>query len=529
MTTVNLANQSLTRLPLSAVKQIVGARALNVHGNMLSDISFELPPTSLEEADLGGNLLVICPSWVITVAPLRVLKLDHNKLSSLPPAIGDLVHLQELDVSSNLISSIPDTITALRKLSSVNVSNNQLQFLPAQIGNCSALTLLNVCENELTALPSSIGQLQNLKSFDCRHNKLTAIPSTIGHAYRLHTLHLSNNELTALPPSIGQLALRKLTVSGNPLIVPPRDVCLQGTAVIVQYLRDLPEDPFQAHATTVSALESKIQDVLSEKRNALEEAAAVRSGSTLIEKLAASNYELIQTRKQLDRAMADILTLQAELVRSQGSTAALNMRLQTTQEELIKHSLARREEEDASQAPPVPAEPIIDPVAVSALQAAHEQISQLTAQLATTTQTTEVLTEQHRSLMVSHDTVVAELNMKTQLLQSNAVALAEAHQQQQHADAQNAAMITDLQTQLTVLQAQQQQQQSVVRIDAEAQTDPVVKTKKKQTTSKPAAAVTAPAKSTVTSTSASPATAVGGAARKPSLKTASFRPPSVFF
>ncbi len=57
---------------------------------------------------------------------LKVLRLNGNKLTSLPPTIGALRQLRILDISNNVIDNLPQQITLLTHLDSLMIDNNKL-------------------------------------------------------------------------------------------------------------------------------------------------------------------------------------------------------------------------------------------------------------------------------------------------------------------------------------------------------------------------------------------------------------------
>jgi internalin A len=94
----------------------------------------------------------------------------------------------------------------------------------------------------LTTLPSEIGQLSNLETLNLSDNSLRSVPTEIGLLENLRLLSLDNNQLQHLPSEIGNLHLTcrgcYLNLAENPLISPPPEVVEQGTAAVLEYLRN---------------------------------------------------------------------------------------------------------------------------------------------------------------------------------------------------------------------------------------------------------------------------------------------------
>ena len=99
------------------------------------------------------------------------LNLPDNGLSgTIPPELGDLVHLRELDLSNNgLTGSIPPELGKLFRLELLNLSGNRLSGpLPAELGNLFVLKSLQLQDNaELSGpLPLSFSGLSGLETLD---------------------------------------------------------------------------------------------------------------------------------------------------------------------------------------------------------------------------------------------------------------------------------------------------------------------------------------------------------------------------
>jgi hypothetical protein len=112
-------------------------------------------------------------------------------------------------------------VGALRLAGGWGGGNNLTGSLPPEIGNLIHLEDIYLAGNELSgAIPSEIGNLSKLKEIRMYNNQLTGtLPSEIGQLTSLTMLALDNNQITgAIPPEIGNLAmLQTLSISGNQL------------------------------------------------------------------------------------------------------------------------------------------------------------------------------------------------------------------------------------------------------------------------------------------------------------------------
>jgi len=198
--------------------------------NLSSQRLTELPPeigqlTSLTVLDLWKNQLTVVPPEIGQLTSLTKLDLSSNKLTAVPPDIGQLTSLTVLDLWKNQLTAVPSEIGRLTNLTSLDLSGNQLAAVPPEILQLTSLTELDLSNNQLTAVPPEIGQLTSLTKLNLWSNQLTVVPPEIGQLTSLTVLHLSGNELTAVPPEIGQLtSLTELNLRSNQLTAVPPEI-----------------------------------------------------------------------------------------------------------------------------------------------------------------------------------------------------------------------------------------------------------------------------------------------------------------
>ncbi|PVH16920.1 NAD+ synthetase [Candidozyma duobushaemuli] len=106
----------------------------------------------------------------------------------------------------------------------LSLADNKMEQLPDE--------LLNVCDDRLKVLDLHCNDLQEfpvmictcfprLEFLDVSSNRLKGLPPQVSLLADLRVLHLSNNNFSYLPPTLGELiSLERLTVSGNPLVIP---------------------------------------------------------------------------------------------------------------------------------------------------------------------------------------------------------------------------------------------------------------------------------------------------------------------
>lgn len=130
----------------------------------------------------------------------------------------------------------------LSNLQTLSLHLNKLSSLPPSIGELRALRFLDVHFNKLRGLPATIGNLTNLIILNCSSNfrDFGALPESIGDLVSLTELDLSFNQIHELPISMGRLTnLKTLKLEENPLVVPPPEVVEQGHVALMEYMANL--------------------------------------------------------------------------------------------------------------------------------------------------------------------------------------------------------------------------------------------------------------------------------------------------
>ena len=209
---------------------------------------------------LGGyGLNGPIPAEIGSLRSLNRLTLSNNRLTVLPPELGDLANLTHLDVSnSGLRGPIPEGLGNLPNLKMLRLSGNPLtgcvpdslervpdndlaqlglpfcDFRPISTGDQAVLVALynatdgpNWSAQRRWLSSDPIGRWQGVIA-DANGNVTQLIlggyglngpiPAEIGSLRSLNRLTLSNNRLTVLPPELGDLAnLTHLDVSNSGL------------------------------------------------------------------------------------------------------------------------------------------------------------------------------------------------------------------------------------------------------------------------------------------------------------------------
>jgi hypothetical protein len=129
--------------------------------------------------------------------------------------------MQELNASHNSVTGIPAGISNLHKLQFLRLDHNRLASLPHAIGGLwRSLAEFDLSENELSQLPSSLGACRKLQTLD-----LSAPPLP----YCLQVSALTNAGMFLLTQVL-------CTTGLNPLQFPPLSVVEQGTEAVLGFL-----------------------------------------------------------------------------------------------------------------------------------------------------------------------------------------------------------------------------------------------------------------------------------------------------
>jgi len=99
--------------------------------------------------DMGGIKLRTLSNGLFAFTHVTSLYINHNALTTLPPAIANLRQLVMLDATGNELSSIPPEIGVLCKLKDLLLFDNHLTTLPPEIGTLYQLDMLGIEGNPM--------------------------------------------------------------------------------------------------------------------------------------------------------------------------------------------------------------------------------------------------------------------------------------------------------------------------------------------------------------------------------------------
>lgn len=191
------------------------ARAIDIHD--VKDIENITELENLKVLDISENEFNIFPPALLKMNSLETCIVNDCGIKELPPEIGNLHHLRTLSLQNNYLLELPTEITKLRGIVALHFENNDLFALPSEFHRLSGLRVLSLAENKLT---------------DLDHFKIYEMES-------IEYLDISENRLKYLPLQFHQMKnLAKMKWFGNPLVMPPAQICADGIDAIFQYLED---------------------------------------------------------------------------------------------------------------------------------------------------------------------------------------------------------------------------------------------------------------------------------------------------
>ena len=188
-----------------SVDQMVQLRSLRVHNVGLTRLPQRIGRLEdLVQLTVPSNDLSSLPS-MSSLSNLRVIKLNHNHITSIAADFQQMTDLRALECNSNSIASIPAFLGQLASLEHLRLEDNEITEIPAAVFEQlpeKKLRTLRLAHNSIRSIPSSLGRLTGLQQLRLSHNLIPAIPSSLSRLTDLNQLTLANNSMTTIPTSI---------------------------------------------------------------------------------------------------------------------------------------------------------------------------------------------------------------------------------------------------------------------------------------------------------------------------------------
>lgn len=137
----------------------------------------------------------------------------NNLIGTIPPELGQLVHLEYLRFRGNGLSGpIPPELGNLTNLGTLNLRQNRLSGpIPPELGKLENLDTLSLYVNQLNGrIPVGLFELDQLELLILGYNELSGpIPPELGSMRSLKRVWLDFNNLSGqVPPELGDLGTR---------------------------------------------------------------------------------------------------------------------------------------------------------------------------------------------------------------------------------------------------------------------------------------------------------------------------------
>uniref|UniRef100_A0A182SDA4 LRRCT domain-containing protein n=1 Tax=Anopheles maculatus TaxID=74869 RepID=A0A182SDA4_9DIPT len=226
---LDVSHNQFTKIPVTAMSNMAALSLCELdlshnHIGAIHSIDLSNKFRSLSWLDLSHNRLVRLEDAAFATLPrLSVLKLSHNdELEVMGKAFVGLENsLIELELANVSLSTVPELSNpSLRVL---KISHNDLPSIPPELAaNMTSLRVLDLSENDLTSVPLITHSLPNLKHLSLSGNPITTLSNTslLGAADTLEHLDIANLNLHSIETGVLNKLhyLRSLRISTFPAL-----------------------------------------------------------------------------------------------------------------------------------------------------------------------------------------------------------------------------------------------------------------------------------------------------------------------
>ena len=212
---LNVSRNPMADLPLDFIQACSGLKELRMSYMALKRIPASLcASTTLSRLDVSCNRIADVESIPLhEITTLTSLKVQNNRLSSIPGYFAQLKGLKYLNISNNKFETFPAVVCRMSNLVDLDVSFNEIAEFPPEMSDLKSLDTLAAFGNELTTFPASFSTMSSLRVLDVRRNKLTDL-SAIYALPNLTTLQADYNNLVTLDAQLG-VRVREFSVPHN--------------------------------------------------------------------------------------------------------------------------------------------------------------------------------------------------------------------------------------------------------------------------------------------------------------------------
>lgn len=151
--------------PVAASKTVPPEARVYLQDRKLKDLSscassFAAPDV-IDYVNLDRNEIAVFPAELLRLKGLKWLRLNSNRLSSLPDLSG-LKNLRRIYLKGNRFSEVPETLKDLPLLTDIDLSLNPIREIPRWLAEKKGLKALSFTGTLITKLPDDISAWQSL-------------------------------------------------------------------------------------------------------------------------------------------------------------------------------------------------------------------------------------------------------------------------------------------------------------------------------------------------------------------------------
>lgn len=129
----------------------------------LSAHAAQLRPELVDYVNLDRNLLEVFPAELTALKGLKWLRLNRNRLSSLPDLSG-LASLRRIYLKGNRFTAVPEALKDLASLTDVDLSGNPISEVPEWFVKMEGLENVSLSSTRIRKLPADLGAWKTLSS-----------------------------------------------------------------------------------------------------------------------------------------------------------------------------------------------------------------------------------------------------------------------------------------------------------------------------------------------------------------------------
>ncbi|KIR42048.1 adenylate cyclase [Cryptococcus deuterogattii 99/473] len=212
---LNISKNPMTDIPLDFIQACTSLKELRMSNMALKRVPVSIrASTTLARLDVSCNRIADLESVALhEVETLVSLKVQNNKLTSMPSYFAQMKSLKYLNISNNKFETFPSVVCEMSNLVDLDVSFNNIAELPAKMSDLKSLEKLGLYSNDISKFPESFCTLENLRILDVRRNKITDLTAVYALP-NLATLQADNNNIVTLDAQLGA-NVRQFSVPHN--------------------------------------------------------------------------------------------------------------------------------------------------------------------------------------------------------------------------------------------------------------------------------------------------------------------------